>query len=454
MKTQFEKIKELFFTYWKKIKENDFLKKNKEYIKYFGVFLLTVLILITCLPVIKSNDYLNPNTLTFKNPKTVEMLNIIILYHYVMSFLVGIIIFTFIFILLSLFRSYPLFYFKPRKKLDFYIEDEWLSFFINYKKSLEEYFTEKKKEYMIFYMKDIKQAIKDQITHAPLLEFLWVILPAIILIFIAYPSVMMLYYNEMFVTPLYNITALGNQWYWTYEYNDFNMHMIIRRMFRVIGHSLFISDLKEGAGSILELANILQKSFLGFQTLIDVDYDNTLKDLPEKLLVDSNLIEAKDPKFLRLLSTDQCLVIPSKTPIRVLVTSADVIHSWAVPSYGVKMDAVPGRINQQLLNIPLTGTSWGQCSELCGVNHAFMPIEIKVLSLGDFLFYIELKLKEVVFPFILNYYKVRLNILINFVNFLRENIDKPEVESIVRDKNTLAEVLNSVNILKSTGGKV
>jgi heme/copper-type cytochrome/quinol oxidase subunit 2 len=161
--------------------------------------------------------------------------------------------------------------------------------------------------------------------------------------------------------------------------------------------------------------------------LLEKDYLNTVKDMPEKYLVDSNMIIAKDPKFLRLLSTDQCLVIPSKTPIRILVTSNDVIHSWAVPSYGVKMDAVPGRINQQLLNIPLTGTSWGQCSELCGVNHAYMPIEVKVLSFGDFLFYMELKLKEIIFPFLLNYYKVRINLMLNFVNYLRENFDRPEV---------------------------
>src|SRR5690606_36676023 len=117
------------------------------------------------------------------------------------------------------------------------------------------------------------------------------------------------------------------------------------------------------------------------------------------------------------------------------------------PSYGVKMDAVPGRINQQLLNIPLTGTSWGQCSELCGVNHAFMPIEVKVLSCGDLLFYMELKLKELLFPFILNFYKARLNILINFVNYLRDNIDNSNLNNIVQNKEILMSILNSDKII-------
>lgn len=440
-----EKVKEIFFRYWKKIKETEFVKNPV--FRYFIYFIVSVLVIITFIPVSKSNDYLNPLTLTFKNPKTVQMLNIIILYHYVMSFLVAIIIFTFIFIILSMFRSYPFFYIKPKRKFILFIENEYLMWLISMKDYIKDYMLTKKRESMSFYMKDIKQSIKDQVTHAPLLEFLWVVFPAIILIFIAYPSVMMLYYNEMFVTPLYNITALGNQWYWTYEYNDFDLHMLVKRMFRVIDQSLFALDLQEGTANILDLIYLLKKNFSGHQKLHDLDYIKIFKELPEKLLVDSNLIEAKDPKFLRLLSTDQCLVIPSKTPIRILVTSADVIHSWAIPSYGVKMDAVPGRINQQLLNIPLTGTSWGQCSELCGVNHAFMPIEVKVLSFGDFLFYMELKLKEVLFPFILNFYKARLNILINFVNYLRENIDNSNLNNIVQNKEILMSILNSDKII-------
>ena len=136
-----------------------------------------------------------------------------------------------------------------------------------------------------------------------------------------------------------------------------------------------------------------------------------LSRIPRRITVDANLIIAKDPKFLRLLTTDQCLVIPAKTPIRLLITSNDVIHSWAIPSYGVKVDAVPGRINQQILNVPLQGTSWGQCSELCGVNHAYMPIEIKVLHFVDFMFFMELRVKEALMPHFVDYYRARINII-------------------------------------------
>jgi len=136
---------------------------------------------------------------------------------------------------------------------------------------------------------------------------------------------------------------------------------------------MFILELNDTIRSLFEFISTYDKGFNGYKLLKERDLAN-FAEIPLRPTIDSNLIIAKDPKFLRLLSTDQCLVIPSKTPLRILVTSNDVIHSWAVPSYGVKLDAVPGRINQQLLNIPLNGTSWGQCSELCGVNHAYMPI--------------------------------------------------------------------------------
>ena len=400
-----------------------------------------------CAKAIYLNDYLNPYTLTFKNPKTIQMLNIIILYHYVMAFLVGVVIFTFIFIFISFFRSYPFFYWKPRKGYTFLPVSNFFSVIEEYEKNAKKFFHGKKIEYMEFYKRDIKSSINDQITHAPILEFLWVVLPAIILVFIAYPSVMMLYYNEMYVTPLYNITASGNQWYWTYEYNDFNTYFLIKKTFRIIDKSLFIIELKHGVERTLELISTFRADFDGYNEMVKRDYANT-DEMPEKITIDSNLIIASDPKFLRLLSTDQCLVIPSKTPIRILVTSNDVIHSWAVPSYGVKMDAVPGRVNQQLLNIPLTGTSWGQCSELCGVNHAYMPIEVKVLSFGDFLFYIELKLKEIILPYLLNFYKLRINILLNFVDHLRNHINCGELEGTVTNKKELERILNSKNLLK------
>jgi len=247
---------------------------------------------------------------------------------------------------------------------------------------------------------------------------LWVVFPAIILVAIAYPSLVMLYYNETYIDPVYNITVIGNQWYWTYEYNDFNLLEIFKKHITSVHSKKFLA-LDTAVHSINEALSLKAKNpekirdLLTFTTKRDTAI---ARQIPTRISVDCNLIIAKDPKFLRLLSTDQCLVIPSKTPIRFLITSSDVIHSWAVPSYGIKMDAVPGRLNQQILSVPLVGTSWGQCSELCGVNHAYMPIEIKVLAFGDFLFYMELRIREVLLPYLHKAYRYRLSYITKFLD--------------------------------------
>lgn len=391
---------------------------------YKNLYIILFIFFFTFSTTIFANDYLNPYTLTFKNPKTLQMFNIIVLYHYVMSFLVGVIIFTFIFIFLSFFRSYYCFNFKtfyqPQKFVSF---GEFLAHFgyniTNFRllqayENIIEYFRYtmllKKYKFLEYYKKDIKSSLNDQITHAPLLEFLWVIFPALILVAIAYPSIVLLYYNEAYVEPVFNITVIGNQWFWTYEYNDFNLLKLFKR--HINSDQTFFHKYED-------LFIILRNNIRSIDGKIDdvfrEDARIIMNSIPKRLTVDCNMIIAKDPRLLRLLTTDQCLVIPSKTPIRFLITSSDVIHSWAIPSYGVKLDAVPGRINQQILTVPLMGTSWGQCSELCGVNHAFMPIEIKVLAFSDFLYFIQLKIKEILLPFLKSYYKLRLDFLRNCV---------------------------------------
>lgn len=273
-----------------------------------------------------------------------------------------------------------------------------------------------KNKYLNFYKNDIKASLTDQITHAPLLEFLWVIFPAIILIFIAYPSIILLYYNEAYTDPVFNITVIGNQWFWTYEYNDFNLLKLFQK--HISSDKNFFQSFKKTYLDLVYFSSFSRENYLKK----DQEITNTIvNNIPQRLTVDCNMIIAKDPKFLRLLTTDQCLVIPAKTPIRFLITSADVIHSWAIPSYGVKLDAVPGRINQQILSVPLMGTSWGQCSELCGVNHAFMPIEIKVLAFSDFLYFIQLKVKEILFPFLETYYREKINFMKKYIK-IADNI--------------------------------
>jgi cytochrome c oxidase subunit II len=160
--------------------------------------------------------------------------------------------------------------------------------------------------------------------HNTALEVMWTLVPVIILVVIAIPSFKLLYFQADIPKPDVTIQAIGHQWYWTYAYT------------------------KEG----------------GFQ------FDaNMLQDAAAK--------KAGKP---RLLGTDNPLVVPVNKNVEIITTGADVIHSWAVPAFGVKMDAIPGRLNHTWFRATREGTYYGQCSELCGANHAFMPIEVKVVS--------------------------------------------------------------------------
>ena len=165
-------------------------------------------------------------------------------------------------------------------------------------------------------------------THSTPLEVAWTIIPVIILVAIAIPSFKLLYY-EADVPPVdVTIKAIGKQWFWTYQYpNNGNFQ---------------------------------------FDSLVLSDADALKKGEP------------------RLLGVDNVLVVPVNKVVRVLTTGADVIHSWAVPAFGVKMDAVPGRLNETWFKALKEGTYYGECSELCGARHAYMPIEVKVVSQDAF----------------------------------------------------------------------
>lgn len=172
--------------------------------------------------------------------------------------------------------------------------------------------------------------------HGTVIEFVWTVLPAVVLVFIGFPSFKLLYLLEEVVNPALTIKVIGHQWYWSYEYSDYATQN---------GESI------------------------GF----------------DSYMVPTEDLEEGD---LRLLEVDSKLVIPANTHIRVVVTSADVLHSWAVPSLGAKMDCVPGRLNQIGLIANREGTFYGQCSELCGANHAFMPIVVEAVSIDEFCSYI------------------------------------------------------------------
>nr|AEE64779.2 cytochrome c oxidase subunit II [Upogebia major] len=160
------------------------------------------------------------------------------------------------------------------------------------------------------------------------IEIIWTILPAVILIFIALPSLRLLYLLDEVNSPSVTLKTIGHQWYWSYEYSDF----------------------------------------------LQVDFDSYMVptiDLPES--------------GFRLLEVDNRTVLPMNTQIRVLITAADVIHSWTVPALGVKADAVPGRLNQVSFMINRPGLFYGQCSEICGANHSFMPIVLESVPTNSFL---------------------------------------------------------------------
>ena len=169
--------------------------------------------------------------------------------------------------------------------------------------------------------------ICNNIFEAQEIETVWTILPAVILLFLALPSLRLLYLIDEVTDPSFTLKTIGHQWYWRYEYSDFS----------------------------------------------NVEFDSYI--IPTD--------ELKSGQF-RLLEVDNRAVLPIQTEIRVLVTAADVIHSWTVPSLGVKVDAIPGRLNQLGLFISQPGVYYGQCSEICGANHSFMPIAIESVDFSSF----------------------------------------------------------------------
>nr|QEE94257.1 cytochrome c oxidase subunit 2 [Anopheles cruzii] len=164
--------------------------------------------------------------------------------------------------------------------------------------------------------------------HGQTIEIIWTVLPAIILMFIAFPSLRLLYLMDEINTPSLTLKSVGHQWYWSYEYSDF----------------------------------------------LNLEFDSYM--IPTNEL---------DMSGFRLLDVDNRIILPMNNQIRVLVTATDVLHSWTIPSLGVKVDATPGRLNQLnfLMNRP--GLFFGQCSEICGANHSFMPIVIESVPMNYFI---------------------------------------------------------------------
>lgn len=208
----------------------------------------------------------------------------------------------------------------------------------------------------------------NRVNHATNLEVIWTLVPSLILITIAVPSLSLLYSMDELLYPKLTLKVNGYQWYWVYEYSD------------VYVYNFFLSSLFKNKSELnLTYSDMLSKAYSEKSKFSDLFIESYM--VPSTDLVPS--------EHHRLLSTDNSIVLPVETHIRILVTGADVLHSWAVPAFGIKIDAVPGRLNQVGLYIKRQGVFYGQCSELCGVNHAFMPIVVKSVSEYDFKNWVE-----------------------------------------------------------------
>lgn len=166
-------------------------------------------------------------------------------------------------------------------------------------------------------------------THNLLLEVMWTAVPVIILVVIAIPSFKLMYFADRVEDPDMTLKVIGHQWYWSYEYPD---------------HGNFTFD-----------ANMLSDEEV-----------------------------AKDPSLKRNMDTDYRVVLPVGKKVQILMTADDVLHNWAVPAFGIKLDTVPGRLNETWVQINKPGVYYGFCSELCGVNHSYMPIVVEAVSPEDF----------------------------------------------------------------------
>lgn len=183
------------------------------------------------------------------------------------------------------------------------------------------------------------------VVHGATIEIIWTLIPAFLLIIIAVPSFSLLYSVDEIINPTITVKIVGNQWYWNQQYSD---------------------------------------------------QENDEKDT---IIFDSYLLPESDLELgnLRLLEVDNRVVVPVNTHVRLIITSSDVLHCWTIPSFGVKIDACPGRLNESSLFVERQGTFQGQCSEICGVNHGFMPIAVDVVSLEDQVNWVSIKLEEALF---------------------------------------------------------
>jgi cytochrome c oxidase subunit 2 len=197
----------------------------------------------------------------------------------------------------------------------------------------------------IFFYEEFNNKFNSKFVHSKGLEIVWTTIPAIILLTLSTPSFTLLYAMDEIAEPELSLKILGHQWFWSYEILDFNSCRKNQKSFKLVCYMMVLDGLpKEKQG------------------------------------------------YFRLLETNRRLILPTNTHLRLLVSAADVLHSWTIPSFGLKVDACPGRLNQVNLFIKRAGLFYGQCSEICGVNHGFMPIVVVAMPTTQFNHYVMIKL--------------------------------------------------------------
>jgi len=184
--------------------------------------------------------------------------------------------------------------------------------------------------YVVFRFHASRNSAPSTVTHNTVLEIAWTILPILILVVIAIPSFRLLYYGDKAADAAMTVKVTGHQWYWQYEYPD-------------------------------------QGNF----------------SIDSRMLAEADRVKQK-PDEPRLLAVDQEMVIPANTVVRVIGTGADVMHGWTVWGFGIKKTVIPGRLNEGWIEVPKEGIYFGECSQICGQDHSYMPIAVKVVSKADF----------------------------------------------------------------------
>ena len=322
-------------------------------------------------------SFFKVNIIGFQSPATPVMEGIIDFHNYVFFYLILIFIFVMWMYLHIIYNFYviPTLYYNVKKNFDifyeiFFSEGGFLDkYFFKYKfvqryvyfveYTIRIFFGTSKFQlrYLPFFFTRLAKERQYEIlstrhiTEYFLLELIWTIIPEVILLLIAIPSLGLLYAMDEVFDPVVTLKATGYQWFWSYEYGKVLEGLWFNYITDSLGYNLMFS-----------------RGGLSFDSVM----------VPE-----SDLKLGKH----RLLEVDRQVVLPINTHIRLSISAADVLHSWAVPAFGIKIDAVPGRVSQVGLYIKREGVFYGQCSELCGVNHGFMPIAVKAVNYDAFVWW-------------------------------------------------------------------